>query len=507
MILIYPPVVKPCEPPAGIAKLLGVLNQHRVKCTALDANLEGLLYLMSVQKTPTDTWTQRAYRNLTRNLSFLKSDHAYHSIDRYKRAVMDINRILEMSTTKSSATIGLANYKHATLSPLRSKDLIHAAEYPEHNPFYPYFHTRLRELIESIQPSIVGFSLTYLSQALCTFAMVGFLKRDYPRLTVILGGGLTTSWMKNPLFKNLFKGLVDHFVAGPGEYYLLSIKGTKGIKEHSCPPQYDSLPINDYLAFGRILPYSASRGCYWNKCSFCPEKSEGTPYTSVPVEQVIADFNTLTTTMKPTLIHLLDNAISPLLLKALSDNPIGIPWYGFARFSNHLLDHDFCMTLKRSGCVMLKLGLESGDQGVLDKMHKGIDLSKASAALKTLRKVGIATYVYLLFGTPHETVTEARRTLEFIITHCNEINFLNIALFNMPILGTEVHKFKTTHFYDGDLALYTNFSHPQGWDRKLVRQFLDNEFRKNDVISSILKKTPPFFTSNHAPFFMRTIEN
>ena len=43
MILIHPPVAKPCEPPAGIAKLCGVLNQHRVKYRVLDANLEGLL--------------------------------------------------------------------------------------------------------------------------------------------------------------------------------------------------------------------------------------------------------------------------------------------------------------------------------------------------------------------------------------------------------------------------------------------------------------------------------
>jgi hypothetical protein len=28
MILIHPPVAKPCEPPAGIAKLCGSLNHH-----------------------------------------------------------------------------------------------------------------------------------------------------------------------------------------------------------------------------------------------------------------------------------------------------------------------------------------------------------------------------------------------------------------------------------------------------------------------------------------------
>jgi len=37
-------------------------------------------------------------------------------------------------------------------------------------------------------------------------------------------------------------------------------------------------------------------------------------------------------------------------------------------------------------------------QGVLDSMDKGIDLDIVSLALKALKKAGIATYVYLLFG-------------------------------------------------------------------------------------------------------------
>ena len=42
MILIYPPVVKPCEPPAGLAKLAGVMYAHDIRCKVIDANLEGI---------------------------------------------------------------------------------------------------------------------------------------------------------------------------------------------------------------------------------------------------------------------------------------------------------------------------------------------------------------------------------------------------------------------------------------------------------------------------------
>jgi radical SAM superfamily enzyme YgiQ (UPF0313 family) len=151
---------------------------------------------------------------------------------------------------------------------------------------------------------------------------------------------------------------------------------------------------------------------------------------------------------------------------------------------------------------MLKLGLESGDQAVLDSMQKGIDLEEASLALKNLGKAGISTYVYLLFGTPPEGLTEARKTLEFVVKHQDCIGFLNLAIFNMPIYGPEVEQMETRTFYEGDLSLYTSFDHPKGWNRQLIRQFLDKEFRRHPAVAPILRRDPPVFTSNHAPFFV-----
>jgi hypothetical protein len=57
-------------------------------------------------------------------------------------------------------------------------------------------------------------------------------------------------------------------------------------------------------------------------------------------------------------------------------------------------------------------------------------------------------------------------------------------------------------FYEGDLSVYTDFIHPRGWSRKSVRTFLENEFRRHPAVSAILNNDPPFFTSNHAPFFV-----
>ena len=151
---------------------------------------------------------------------------------------------------------------------------------------------------------------------------------------------------------------------------------------------------------------------------------------------------------------------------------------------------------------MLKLGLESGDQEVLDAMQKGIRLEEASSALTTLKKAGIATYVYLLFGTPPESPPKARATLDFTARHRDKIDFLNVAIFNLPMGGSDSLKFETRPFYEGDLSLYVDFEHPGGWSRKLVRQFLDKELKRHPAIAPILRRDPPVFTSNHSPFFV-----
>ncbi len=504
MILIHPPVAKPGEPPAGIARLSGALSAHNFIHTVLDANLEGLLYLLQSPRPESaeDVWSKRAYRNAGRNLSLIRDPDTYRSLARYTRVVTDLGRVLEKSSGRSGAHVGLANFQHELLSPLRSRDLIAVAEQPELNVFYPYFSRRLESIIHHEQTQVIGFSMNYLSQAINTFAMIGFVRKKFPGLKIIVGGGLSTSWLRTPLWQNPFTGLVDHFVAGPGEMRLFEILGIEP-KEMISLPDYQTMPLHDYFSPGFILPYSAAAGCFWNRCNFCPEKAEGNPYIPIPHDRVIADLEILAVQTAPVLIHLLDNAVAPALMGALIEKGPHLPWYGFARVSSHLADPDFCMALKQSGCIMLKLGLESGDQQVLDRMEKGIMVDMASRVMKNLKRAGIASYVYLIFGTPAENLHSARMTLEFVSKHRQYIDFLNLAIFNMPACGAGSSDFETKRFYDGDLSLYTDFLHPHGWDRKQVRHFLEDEFRKNPAVSLILKNDPTVFTSNHAPLFVK----
>jgi len=504
VILIHPPVAKPSEPPAGLAALCGALSEGGVAHTAVDAALEAALWLLERRPHgPADTWTRRALSHLDSDLASLRDGKGYAGFDRYRKAVSEVNRVLEKSSP-AGTRVGLADYSHDRLSPVRSDDLLQAALGHEENVFYPYFRARLSPLVEAEGPdALVGFSLNYLSQALCAFAMMGFLRLKFPGVKIAVGGGLVSAWMSSPAWRNPFGGLIDHLVPGPGESFLLSLAGAGasrgGAADGRTCPSFDAFPLDRYLAPGPILPYAAAKGCYWGRCSFCPEKSQGTTFSPRTPGQAAADLSRLSAGRSPVLIHLVDNAISPALMRALIASPPPAPWYGFARVTDELGDFDFCRALRSSGCVMLKLGIESGDQGLLDALRKGASVETATKALAALKRAGIGTYVYLLFGTPSEDLARARKTLAFAVRNSASIDFLNLAIFNLPAGCEEARGLDLRPFYAGDLSLYSDFVHPSGFGRREVRAFLEREFKAHAAVRPIVLRRPPYFTSNHAP--------
>lgn len=501
VLLINPPVAKPSELPAGIARLAGALRDNGVRCEVLDLNLHCLLAQFDQEFNPADRWSRRACKDRYRNLARLRSNELYRSPDRYRRAVNDLSRVLTLAGSPAGCEISLANFTDQQKSPLASADLLASADEFQANHFYPLFSGVLREALQSYQPDYVGLSFSYLSQALTGFSVAGFIRRHFPQVSVIAGGGLISSWMSSPAWNDPFSGITDHCIEGPGEAQLLKLCGRETSTELGTFA-YDGFDLDDYLAPGFVLPFAASYGCYWQKCQFCPDFAEGSCYAAKPVAETRAELEDLIHRFDPALVHLLDNAISPALLRSLASSPLSAPWYGFARFEKDLEDSTFCEALRRAGCVMLKLGLESGSQRVLDRLNKGINLDRAQRVLHNLNQVGIATYVYLLFGTPAETEVEAEKTLDFVRTHHQAINFFNLAIFNMPICSPEAAYLKD-RFSDGDLSLYCDFSHPEGWGRKAVRSFLSRRFRKDELIRKIVQNQPGVFGSSHAPFLIK----
>ncbi|MFO7840173.1 MAG: B12-binding domain-containing radical SAM protein [Desulfosalsimonadaceae bacterium] len=505
LLLIHPPVVKPGEPPAGPARLAYALKSRGAGCRVWDANLEGLLDLLERPAGASDTWSRRAAAGLRENLAALRTPRICSNFERYKQAVLDVNRLLCMAGARAGCRISLSDYTDPLLSPVRSRDLLDASRRFAENPFFPFFQKRLPGLLKESRPRLIGLSINFMSQALCGFAMAGFIRAIRPDIPIVCGGGLITSWMSMPGFSNPFFPLLDDLAAGPGEETLLSMMGKDGSGMlDEAGMDYADFDLDSYLSPARVMPYTAARGCYWQKCRFCPEKFENSSYRPFDKEDLCTAAARDAAETGAQLIHFTDNAIPPAFLRRLIRCPPGAAWYGFVRVTPHLTDPDFVRGLKASGCVMLKLGVESGDQQVLDALNKGVRVETVSRALQTIHAAGIGVYAYLLFGTPAETPASARKTLSFTLAHAECIDFLNLAVFNLPALSGDGRGLETADFYPGDLSLYRDFVHPEGWHRRRVRRFLEKEFKQPAAIRAIIREDPPFFTSNHAPFIVNT---
>lgn len=501
MLLIFPPVTKPCEPPAGVALLSAALKENGEPCHVVDANIKGLLYLISSDIVPNDSWSKRALKNRAQIIEDLKSPFLYKNMDRYHQRVYDLNKLLSMGVDQKRFKITLSDYSDSKLSSVNSKDLLKSARLYQENPFYRFFEEKLKPHVLGSESKYIGISLCYLNQALVSFAMAGWIKDNFKDKEIIMGGGLVSSWMSRPDYDDPFKDLIDFTIKGEGEKPLLEFLGHKNVEKRHYVPDYDFVEENIYLAPGKVLPFRASIGCYWSKCSFCPEKAETRLYNSQRASKVLQDLKKVEEKYSPDYVHFIDNAVTPAFLKAVSKNEFCFKWYGFVRFEKEFLDPDFCLDLKKSGCDMLKLGLESGDQNVLDQMNKGTDLKMVSTILENLHNAGILTFVYLLFGTSFEDEKAAFKTLDYIKEHEKYIDYLNLAVFNLPKFSEDARNLDTQEFYHGDLSLYLNFTHPFAWDRRKVKQFLDKTFKKQVSYGSLIRKNPAFFSSNHAAFF------
>lgn len=493
MLLIYPPITKGCEPPGGLPILGAALKSHNIKYQIIDMNIGAQNYLLD--KYYQDNPKKAHYRDLIRDKK------GYSNPDRYKKVVNELNRGLSDNWDNSS-TVTLSNYTSDRLSPLKSKDLIESFRNYKYNTFYNYYKDILPKLINSMSIKYIGISIQFLNQAICSFALIGYIKDNYPDIKIIIGGGLVTSWVKKPNWNNPFNKIVDKIISGPGEIELLKYLGCNVNPDliKNTVPDYDFIHDNKYFSPGNIIPISASLGCSWSKCTFCPEKAENNPYIPVKTPKVIDNMKVLKKRYKPFLFHFLDNEMSPSLLRALSQDDIGVPWYGFTKFYSSLKDLNFCKSLKSSGCIMLKLGLESGDQRVLDSINKGIDINDVELILYNLKASGIKTFIYILFGTPSENLESARKTKIFLKKHKDCITYLNLAIFNLPIGSSLAKKCDTTDFFEADLSLYTDFNHPLGWNRDKIRSFLKNEFKSDPELKEILLRTPLQFSSNHSVF-------
>ena len=99
------------------------------------------------------------------------------------------------------------------------------------------------------------------------------------------------------------------------------------------------------------------------------------------------------------------------------------------------LSEDLLVLMRRSGCWLLQIGVESGNQEVLNIMKKGITLKMVTDACTSAYKLGFHIKTFWIIGNAGETVETIDDTIRFMGTlpsHYASINLMT------PLPGTEL---------------------------------------------------------------------
>jgi radical SAM superfamily enzyme YgiQ (UPF0313 family) len=97
------------------------------------------------------------------------------------------------------------------------------------------------------------------------------------------------------------------------------------------------------------------------------------------------------------------------------------------------VDEELLRLMGKSGCTLISWGIESGNEMVLKKAHKGYKMEQAHKALRWAKAAGIKNWGYFIIGLPGETVDTIQETMAI-----SKKLPLDIALFHVaaPYPGT-----------------------------------------------------------------------
>jgi radical SAM superfamily enzyme YgiQ (UPF0313 family) len=166
-----------------------------------------------------------------------------------------------------------------------------------------------------------------------------------------------------------------------------------------------------------MITIITGRGCPYG-CIFCvyPQTLQGRGYRQRSVANVVQEFEYIVREFPGVKAVFIEDDTFTANKKRCAEfseeiirKGIRISWTANARAD---ADYETLRLMKKAGCRCLCVGFESGDQGVLNQMHKGIRLPDAGRFVEDAKKAGILVHGCFMVGNPGDTRETLKRTLE-----------------------------------------------------------------------------------------------
>jgi len=188
-------------------------------------------------------------------------------------------------------------------------------------------------------------------------------------------------------------------------------------------PAWDLLDLSQYnlpLANQSYVILETSRGCPYT-CDFCVAPiHQGHKFRERSAASIVDEMAHVVRTHGVHFFYLWGDTVT-LNVKSFSAiceeiiaRKLNVQWFGNARADN-LQDPAFVDRLKRSGCWMLALGIETESDETRKDMMKRLESEKIRKALINMRASGVKSFGFFILGYPGEDATAMERTINYAI--------------------------------------------------------------------------------------------
>jgi radical SAM superfamily enzyme YgiQ (UPF0313 family) len=188
-------------------------------------------------------------------------------------------------------------------------------------------------------------------------------------------------------------------------------------------PAWDLVPLESYSLPLVNRPYTiveTSRGCPY-ACDFCVAPihqghtfRERSPKSIVDeVERGYRDFGLDFFYLWGDTVTLNVKAFTAVCDELIARN-LPVRWLSNARADN-LIDLAFVHRLRKAGCWMLAMGIETESEEIRKDMVKRLERQKIQRAIRNMHDAGIRSFAFFIFGYPGETIDTINHTIDYAI--------------------------------------------------------------------------------------------
>lgn len=397
---------------------------------------------------------------IEQSVEITKNKKYYYNPVLFESAINSINKALEICSMPYYPTkIAFSAYFNELLK-LDYETIKYYVFDKSTNIFINYFKSMLDE-IKNQNAQYIGISINSSSQIVAGLTLANMLKNETSAHISIGGnhfGRVCDSLEKYPEFFKLF---CDSLIVEEGEIPVIELARyvnqeieieqvpnlmylkdgkvctnpktePKKLNDLKCP-SLNGYDLKKYFTPEIIMPFPASRGCYWRKCSFC-DHDFGMHYNLKNIDKLINEIKIFKEKYGITKFEFIDEAISPSYMEEMSkrfiEENLNIDFFCDARLEDGFTK-EVCELARKAGLRMILWGFESGSKKIMELINKGINIDNRLNILRNARNAGIYNFAFIFFGFPAETKEDALQTIDIICNNTDIINAYGKSIFTM----------------------------------------------------------------------------